>query len=182
MHLRHIPWRQFHTIFFIICAACLLTATCCRRSSMEFSTCGILSAIIAEALWMLFLHSKDVQTLQIWNNFWKGKTLQKARKLEHEGSVWEKVKRGDLLRYKGQFGVMLLQCRMLRVKGYSAIGNNMANTVQCWHQRDHNCWWWENIKMYQLTSETSLYLSQQMVLFWIKCGLSRPGNVAICLS
>lgn len=73
--------------------------------------------------------------------FLKGEKLFRRQGNERmNGWSQKKGKREDLLRYRGQFGVMLLQFRRLKMKGYGDTGNNMANTVQHWDQRVRNCW------------------------------------------
>lgn len=97
-----------------------------------------LSAIISGVLWIFFSIARTFKLYKYEIISERENFFRRQGNWRRSGQSRKKVKREDLLGYRGQFGVRLLQFRMLEVKGYSAIVNSMVNTVQDWYQRDHN--------------------------------------------
>lgn len=188
MHLRHISWRQFHMIFFIICAACLLSATCCRRSSMEFSTCGILSAITAGVLWIFFSIARTFKPYKYETISERGKTLQKARKWEDEWLVTEERKKGRPLEVQRAIWGHAFTVQKAQDEGIwwhwkqhgqhsAALGPESSKLLVMGSHKDASASIrdWETMLVFPVPWSAKS-------LFWIKCCLARPGSVAASFS
>jgi hypothetical protein len=76
---------------------------------MEFSTCGILSAITAGVLWIFFSIARTFKLYKYETISEREKLFRRQGNGRMNGWSQKKGKREGLLRYRGQFGVMLLQ-------------------------------------------------------------------------